>query len=66
MHDAEQAKLSARVYLTEAWSRRHSAVNREFVKTLRRWARNARRRAMVPAGMPEITPKQPAQLELFA
>lgn len=61
MRDAEQAKLSARVYLTEAWSRRHSAVNRAFVKTLRRWARNARRRALVPAKAAE-----PAQMDLFA
>lgn len=55
MRDAEQAKHSARVYLTEAWSRRHSPVNRAFVKTLRCWARNARRRAI-----------EPAQLDLFA
>lgn len=55
MRDAEQAKLSVRVYLTEAWRRRHSPVNREFVKTLRCWARNARRRAI-----------EPAQMDLFA
>ena len=55
MRDEDQAQLSARVYLTEAWIRRHSPVNRAFVKTLRRWARNARRRAI-----------EPAQMDLFA
>lgn len=57
MRDAEQAKHTARVYLTEARNRRSST----FFWTLLRWAGNARRRAIEPAEVAE-----PAQLDLFA
>lgn len=58
----DQAKHSARVYLTEARNRRGSP----FFWVLLRWAANARRRAMKPAEAlpPEVSP--PAQMELFA
>lgn len=56
----EQAKHSARVYLTEARNRRSSS----FFWTLMAWAANARRRATPVAEAPSI--QQPAQLDLFA
>ena len=65
MRDAEHDKHLARVYLTEARSRRNSAVNRNFYWTLLRWAANARRRA-TPLPEPTVMPSVPAQLELFA
>jgi len=65
MRDAEHDKHLARVYLTEARSRRNSAINRNFYWTLLRWAANARRRATrLPE--PAVMPSVPAQLELFA
>jgi len=65
MRDAEHDKHLARVYLTEARSRRNGAINSNFYWTLLRWAANARRRA---ARLPEPAPPppSPAQLELFA
>jgi len=65
MRDAEHNKHLARVYLTEARSRRNSAINRNFYWTLLRWAANARRRATrLPE--PSAPSVAPAQLELFA
>ncbi len=65
MRDAEHDKHLARVYLTEARSRRNSAINRNFYWTLLRWAANARRLAnRLPE--PAVMPTAPAQLELFA
>lgn len=58
MHELSQAKHSARVYLTEARSRRGSA----FFWTLMAWAANARRRA----GNAPAPATSPAQLDLFA
>lgn len=58
MPESAQAKHSARVYLTEARSRRGSA----FFWTLMAWAVKARRRAREnPAHA-----TSPAQLDLFA
>jgi hypothetical protein len=64
MADAEQARHSAHVYLTEARNRRGDPVNRDFCKTLVRWARNAHRRGMAPT-VPAAQQKQAAQMELF-
>ena len=58
MGDATQAKHSARVYLTEARSRRSSA----FFWTLMGWAANARLRA----ARPQESTASPVQLDLFA